>query len=61
MDVWNIRKQIGLENWCIISQGLVTADTITANVGTEGTVKIFVFWDVFKELLIAQPVLCRFG
>jgi hypothetical protein len=30
---------------------------ITANVGTEGAVKIFLFWDVFKELLVTQPVL----
>jgi hypothetical protein len=31
--------------------------TITANVGTEGAVKIFLFWDIFKELSVTQPLL----
>jgi hypothetical protein len=40
---------------------LNTIEWFTANVGTEGAVKIFLFWDVFKELLVTQPVLPRFG
>jgi hypothetical protein len=30
---------------------------LTANVRTEGVAKNFVFWDVFKEFLIAQRAL----
>jgi hypothetical protein len=46
------RYSISVRKWCVV---------ITANVGTEGAVKIFLFWDVFKELLVTQPVLHRFG
>jgi hypothetical protein len=28
--MWNIRKQIRLDNWCIILQGLATVDTTVA-------------------------------
>ncbi len=34
---------------------------ITANVGTEGASENFLLWDVFKELLVTQSVLHRFG
>jgi hypothetical protein len=33
----------------------------TAKVGTKGAVEDFLFWDVFKELLVTQSVLHRFG
>jgi hypothetical protein len=45
----------------IFSQFMGFLLDFTANVGTEDTVKIFLFWDVFKELLETQPVLHRFG
>jgi hypothetical protein len=32
MDTWNIRKQIGLDNWYIISQRLATTDTIKTRI-----------------------------
>jgi hypothetical protein len=34
---------------------------ITANVGTEGADENFLFWDVFKELSVTQPVFLGFG
>jgi hypothetical protein len=34
---------------------------VTANVGTEGASENFLFGDVFKELLVTQSVLHRFG
>jgi hypothetical protein len=33
---------------------------LAAKVRTNGAVKNFLFWDVFKELLVTQPVLHRF-
>jgi hypothetical protein len=37
------------------------SSSITANVGTKGASKNFLFWDVFKELYVTQSVLHRFG
>jgi hypothetical protein len=34
---------------------------LTANVGTEGMDENLLFWDVFRELFVAQLVLHRFG
>jgi hypothetical protein len=42
----------------------VTSDRwgmVTANVRTEGASENFLFWDFFKELLVTQSVLHRFG
>jgi hypothetical protein len=67
LTVWYLKhRSLHLGIWLIHPCSSVCLSTsgwldFTANIRTEGTDKIFLFWDIFKELSVTQPVLHRFG